>query len=94
MSTPGYYRWSINAFAYARNATALYDLPIPKFDEPAISMSVPERLAPHRVAIVGESLFVHSQVCGAVILCAVLCLSSWSAMPQQRSPRCWVFRVQ
>ncbi len=66
MPTPGYYRWSINAFAYARNATALYDLPIPKFDEPAISMSVPERLAPHRVAIVGESLFVHSQVCGAV----------------------------
>ena len=58
----GFYRWSINAFAFARNATAPYKNPIPKFDEPAISMSVPEELEPHRVAIVGESLFVHGQV--------------------------------
>ena len=58
----GFYRWSINAFAFARNATAPYNSPIPKFDEPTISMSVPEELEPHRVAIVGESLFVHGQV--------------------------------
>jgi hypothetical protein len=57
-------RWSINAFSYLRNVTKKYRWPIPKFDEPAIGIDWPTYLAPHRVGVVGESLFVHCQVSG------------------------------
>ena len=63
----GFYRWSINAFAFARNATRQYRNTIPKFDEPVISMDIPEAVAPHRVAVVGEALFVHGQVSVAAV---------------------------
>jgi hypothetical protein len=59
---PGYYRWSINAFAYLRNVTWAHKQWVPKFDEPFISMNWAQDLAPHRAAVVGESLFVHCQV--------------------------------
>ena len=58
----GFYRWSINAFAYLRNVTARYNARTPKFDEPTVSIGWVGAIAPHRVAIVGESLFVHCQV--------------------------------
>ncbi len=58
----GYYRWSINAFAYLRNVTAPHKKWVPVFDEPFISMDWARDLAPHRVGLVGESLFVHCQV--------------------------------
>jgi hypothetical protein len=60
----GYYRWSINAFAYLRNVTAPHKKWVPVFDEPFISMDWARDLAPHRVGLVGESLFVHCQVEG------------------------------
>ena len=58
----GFPRWSINAFAFTRNVSQQYPFRIPNFDEPDVSMGWPEWIAPHRVAIVGETLFVHSQV--------------------------------
>ncbi len=58
----GYYRWSINAFSYLRNVTAPHKKWVPVFDEPFISMDWARDLAPHRVGLVGESLFVHCQV--------------------------------
>jgi hypothetical protein len=60
----GYYRWSINAFSYLRNVTAPHKKWVPVFDEPFISMDWARDLAPHRVGLVGESLFVHCQVSG------------------------------
>ena len=58
----GYYRWAINAFTYLHNVTMKGGQPVPEFDEPAISVGWPKDIAPHRVGIVGESLFVHMQV--------------------------------
>jgi hypothetical protein len=58
----GYYRWAINAISFLHNVTSKFSKPIPKFDEPVISMGWASELAPHRVGIVGESLFVHCQV--------------------------------
>ena len=58
----GFYRWSINAFSFLRNTSAQYGKPMPSFDEPAISVGWVGAIAPHRVGIVGESLFVHCQV--------------------------------
>ena len=58
----GYYRWSINAFVFLRNVTQKHKVPVPKFDEPAVGMDWPNNIAPHRVGVVGESLFVHGQV--------------------------------
>ena len=55
----GYYRWNINAIAWTFNKST----PIAtSFNEPFISMEWPNAVAPHRSAIVGESLFVHCQV--------------------------------
>ena len=62
MCVNGFYRWSINAFSFMRNVTIKYGKNVPSFDEPAISVGWPNRIAPHRVGIVGEALFVHSQV--------------------------------
>ena len=58
----GFYRWSINAFSYLRNVTKEFKRRIPKFDEPFISIDWPQYLAPNRVAVAGETLFVHCQV--------------------------------
>jgi hypothetical protein len=44
------------------NTTMSYLRKIGAFDEPAIGIGWPAVIAPHRVGIVGESLFVHSQV--------------------------------
>jgi hypothetical protein len=62
MCLSGFYRWSINAIAFARNVSAKFTRRIPRFDEPAISIGWPSRLQPHRAGIVGDSLFVHTQV--------------------------------
>ena len=58
----GFYRWSINAFSFLRNVTVQYGKPVAAFDEPDISVGWVGAVSPNRVAIVGESLFVHLQV--------------------------------
>ena len=60
--TGGYYRWAINVFTFTRNVSAQFGPKTPSFDEPAVSIGWPMRIAPHRVGMVGESLFVHCQV--------------------------------
>lgn len=64
MCSKGFYRWNVNVFAYLRNKTRLFERKMPAFDEPVISMSWPAVIPPHRVGMVGESLFVHYQVRG------------------------------
>jgi hypothetical protein len=72
----GFYRWAINVFTFLRNVTVHYGTRTPSFDEPAISMGWPMRIAPHRVGMVGESLFVHCQVCACTVcVCEGVCVS-------------------
>jgi hypothetical protein len=87
MCKNGYYRWSINAFSYLRNVTKAHTVKIPKFDEPAIGMDWPMNVAPHRVAVVGESLFVHGQV---LLHCSCLiCIAAATVTPLQAVTPCW-----
>jgi hypothetical protein len=58
----GFYRWSINAIAWTHNVSSQFGRSVPKFDEPAVSLGWTKTIGPHRVGMVGESLFVHSQV--------------------------------
>ena len=44
------------------NTTISFLRKIGAFDEPNIGIGWPSKIAPHRVGIVGESLFVHCQV--------------------------------
>ena len=46
------------------NTTATARRYMVPFDEPIVGMSWPAFVAPHRVGMVGESLFVHCQVLG------------------------------
>ena len=66
MCKQGFYRWSINAFAYLPNATRQHSKYVPKFDEPFISMEWPLELAPHRAAVICD--------CEAVWLVRWLCV--------------------
>ena len=58
----GFPRWSINAFVFTRNVSQKLGRPVVDFDEPVVSMDWPALIAPHRVGMVGEALFVHCQV--------------------------------
>jgi hypothetical protein len=58
----GFYRWAVNVFAYLREPTLKLGYKMPPFDEPVISVGWTRVIPPHRVAIVGESLFVHYEV--------------------------------
>jgi hypothetical protein len=57
----GYYRWGINALAFTRNVSKQYKWGTPAFDEPAVTVEWPRFVAPHRVGLIGEALFVHVQ---------------------------------
>ncbi len=59
---PGYYRWSINAFSWHRQRIGHSSDSVPSFDEPYIGMRWVAEVAPHRVGMLGETLFVHCQV--------------------------------
>ena len=61
MCTNGFYRWSINAFAWTKGSVT-QKRPVPKFDEPEIGIGWVMTSSQKRVAVVGESLFVHCQV--------------------------------
>jgi hypothetical protein len=82
----GFYRWSINAFSFVKNVTAQYSTRTPKFDEPTVSIGWVGAIAPHRVAIVGESLFVHCQVRDAVPTPASLAALSCTSLSHRLSP--------
>lgn len=54
-------RWSINAISWLHETSDKFGEPVPNFDEPFVSLGWPARIAPHRVGMVGEALFVHMQ---------------------------------
>ena len=85
----GFYRWSINAIAWTHNTSSLFGSKVPSFDEPAVSMGWTKRIAPHRVGIVGETLFVHGQVsCTIMITASVGTACHWQGLTLHCGMQC------